>query len=252
MLEVMGDKPQKLEWSGCGFYIEVPEGALLPDVTASVAVKVILDGQFELPEDSQLISPVYWVSSSEIFLKEVAVNIQHCAFIVSEEQYSEFKFVVARCSQEVLPYKFREKAGMFNINTQYATIKVKHFSFFGITGPWSTELQYMSLKFYRPIPKTKKVDYVFALVRNQDLHVKVLFVPVPIVVNMHHSEPLPFLYSLIIIVQAVRQKYAKFAEDEQMQAIVFERSDLELDLSFSIPTFVGKWKIQPLTYPKVS
>ena len=51
--------------------------------------------------------------------------------------------------------------------------------------------------------------------------------------------------------QAVRQKYAAYAEDEQMQAVVFERTELELDLSFSVPTFVDKWKIQPLTYPKV-
>ena len=52
-----------------GFYIEVPDGALPPDVTAHVAVKVILAGQFELPENSQLISSIYWVSSSEVFLK---------------------------------------------------------------------------------------------------------------------------------------------------------------------------------------
>ena len=51
--------------------------------------------------------------------------------------------------------------------------------------------------------------------------------------------------------QAVRQKYAKFAEDEQMQAVVFERAEVELDLSFSTPTIVDEWKIQPLTYPKV-
>ena len=37
----MGDKPQKLEWLGYGFYIEVPEGALPPGVTASVRVKAI-------------------------------------------------------------------------------------------------------------------------------------------------------------------------------------------------------------------
>ena len=58
------------------------------------------------------------------------------------------------------------------------------------------------------------------------------------------------LYSLIAM-QAVRQKYAKFAEDEQMQAVVFERAEVELDLSFSTPTIVDEWKIQPLTYPKV-
>ena len=57
MLEVVGDKPQKLEWPG---YIDFPDGALAPSgVTASVAVKVILGGQFTLPdENSQLISAI--------------------------------------------------------------------------------------------------------------------------------------------------------------------------------------------------
>ena len=89
VLEVVGDKPQKVEWPGYGFYIEVPEGALPPGVTASVGVKVILAGQFKLPENRQLISAIYWVSSSEMFLEKVAVNIQHCAFIRSEEQCSD-------------------------------------------------------------------------------------------------------------------------------------------------------------------
>ena len=174
VLEVVGDKPQKLEWPGHGFYIEVPEGALLPGVTASVGVKVILGGQFELPENRKLISAIYWVSSSAVFLKEVAVNIQHCAVITSDDQCSEFKFIVARCSQDVLPYKFKEKGGLFNIHTQYAAINVKQFSLFGIISSLDTELHHMSLKFYKPIPNTNKVDYVFVLVHNYDLLVKVL------------------------------------------------------------------------------
>ena len=176
ILEVVGDKPQKLEWPGYGFYIEVPDGALPPGITAHVAVKVIFAGQFELPKDSQLISAIYWVSSSEVFQKEVAVNIQHCAVITSEEQCFEFKFIVARCSQEELPYKFKEKDGLFNMHTQYGTIKVKWFSFFGLTSPWNTELHYMSLKFYKPIANTNKVDYVFVLVRNHELYVKVYII----------------------------------------------------------------------------
>ena len=172
MLEVVGDKPQKLEWPGYGFYIEVPDGALPPGVTAHVPVKVMLAGQFELPKDSQLVSAIYWVSSSEVFLKEVVVNIQHCAVITSEEQCSEFKFIVARYSQKELPYKFEKRDGLFNMHTQYAAIKVKQFSLFGITIPWSAKLHCMSLKFYKPID-TNKVDYVFALVRNHELYVKV-------------------------------------------------------------------------------
>ena len=140
VLEVVGDKPQKLKWPGYGFYIEVPEGALPPGVTASVGVKIILNGQFKLPENSQLISAVYWISSSVVFLKEVAVNIQHCAVIRSEEQCSKCKFIIAKCSQEILPYRFKEKEGVFNAHTQYATIKLKQFSLVGATSPEDTDL----------------------------------------------------------------------------------------------------------------
>ena len=64
-LEVVGDKPQKLQWPGYGFYIEVPDGTLPPDETASVAVKIIFAGQFELPEESQLISLICWMRSNK-------------------------------------------------------------------------------------------------------------------------------------------------------------------------------------------
>ena len=246
----MGDKPQKLEWSGYGFYIEVPEGALPPDVTASVAVKVILAGQFELPEDSQLISAIFCISSSEMFLKEVAVYIQHCAVITSASQCSEFKFIIASCSQDVLPYKFKEKDGLFNVHTQYAVIKAKQFSFIGIKGSKKTKLRYMSLKFHKPIT-CKKVDYVFVLFCDLKPYVKVDKCMVP----FHHIHlcysKLTFMF-LIIYVQAVRQEYAEFKEDKLlMQAIDFESAEVELDLPFSSPTTVDNWKIQPLTYPKV-
>ena len=74
VLEVVGDKPQKLEWPGYGFYID---GALPPGVTASMAVKVIFAGQFELPKDCQLISLIYWISSSNSFLKKCDRYRQH-------------------------------------------------------------------------------------------------------------------------------------------------------------------------------
>lgn len=174
MFEFVGEKSQKLAWEGYGFYIEVPEGALAPGVTASVGVKFILGGQFKLPDDHhQLISAVYWISSSEVFLKEVAVNIQHCAIITSEEQCSNFKFIIAKCSQEVLPYTFKEKQGLFNAHTQYATIKLKRFSIVAQTGPETAELSCIGLKFYKPIPNTSRVDFVFAVVHNIQAHLKV-------------------------------------------------------------------------------
>ena len=172
MLEVVGDKPQKLEWPGYGFYIEVPEGALAPGVTASVGVKVILAGQFKLPENSQLISAIYWIYTSEVFLKEVAVNIQHCADLKSEEQCSKCKFIIAKCSQKELPYTFKEKEGLFNPYTQYATIKLKRFSCVGETAPEKQTIQCTGLLLYNQIARNK-AKFHLVVVKNLDTHLKV-------------------------------------------------------------------------------
>ena len=145
-------------------------------MTASVAVKVILGGQFTLPdENSQLISAIYWIASSEVFLKEVAVNIQHYAVITSEEQCSKFKFIIAKCSQEILPYTFREKEGLFNAHTQYGAIKVKRFSMFSLTGPKGIDSRITSLKFYklRPSTRTLVVDFDFVVLFNHEPFLKV-------------------------------------------------------------------------------
>ena len=175
VLEVVGDKSQKVEWPGYGFYMEVPDGALPPSVTASVAVKAILAGQFQLPEASQLISAIYWISASEVFLKEVAVNIQHCAVIRSGEETSKFRFIIAKCSQKELPYRFREREGVFNPHTQYATIKLKQFSLVGAVAPEGTELCYTTLQFYKQIPSTAIVDFLFMVVHDHKPVLEVMF-----------------------------------------------------------------------------
>ena len=49
----------------------------------------------------------------------------------------------------------------------------------------------------------------------------------------------------------MRQEYAAFTEDKQMQAIEFEGTEVVLDLSFPNPETVNRWKILLLTSPKV-
>ena len=175
VLEVVGDKPQKVEWPGYGFFIEVPEGAVPPGVTASVGVKVILAGQFKFPENSQLISAIYWVSSSVEFVKEVAVNIQHCAVIRSEDQCSQFKFIIAKCSQNQLPYKFREREGLFSSHTQYGAIKLKQFSLLGETAPEGTDTLCTAFMFYQQqqMASPLMVDFHFVVVRDLEPNLQV-------------------------------------------------------------------------------
>ena len=132
VFEVVGEEARKLTWPGYGFQLEVPHGALPAGTTASVAVKAIQSGQFQFPEGSHLISTIYWIASSEVFKKEVAVRVQHCAVIPSEEELANFKFIIARCNQRELPYKFREREGEFTVQSQLAIIKLKQFSFIGV------------------------------------------------------------------------------------------------------------------------
>ena len=88
----MGDKAQLVEWPRYEFYIKVPEGALPPGVTARVHIRAIFGSQFNSKNSRQLISPLFLVSSSEEFHKDVDVNIKHCADIENVKQLSSFRF----------------------------------------------------------------------------------------------------------------------------------------------------------------
>ena len=171
---VVGDSlPQKLDWSDYGFNIEVPKGALPTGVTASIVIKAILKGHFELPENTKLVSALYWISCSEVFLKHVAVNIQHCAIISTEEECKKFGFIIAKCTQEKLPYKFTKREGLFDLHTQYATVKLKRFSIVATSGPEDAQTSYLAMKYYRQINNIPTVEYSFVLVSNTEPHKKV-------------------------------------------------------------------------------
>ena len=193
---VVGDNlPQKFDWSGYGFNIEVPKGALPTGVTASIVIRAILKGHFELPENTKLVSALYWISCSEVFLKHVAVNIQHCVIISSEEECKKFGFIIAKCSQENLPYKFTKREGLFDLHTQYATVKLKRFSIVAINGSKDAPTSYRAMKFYRQINNIPTVEYSFVLVCNTEAHKKVLFIQ--LFVCMWYSHRFSFSRSII-------------------------------------------------------
>ena len=239
VLEVVGDKPQKVEWPGYGFFIEVPEGAVPPGVTASVGVKVILAGQFKFPENSQLISAIYWVSSSVEFVKEVAVNIQHCAVICSEDQCSQFKFIIAKCSQKELPYKFREREGLFSSHTQYGAIKLKQFSLLGETAPEGTDTLCTAFMFYKQrLASPLTVDFHFVIVRDLEPNLQVCTIYNTIYCSSHSFSS-----------QEVKQQYEKWSPDCTKLTIRFDDDPspvIELDQQ---EQEVGPWTILPLASP---
>ena len=63
--------------------------------TIEVAMTALVDGQFQLPEGTELISAVYALSVSKPLLKPIKLEIQHCADIITEDHTIYLSFATA-------------------------------------------------------------------------------------------------------------------------------------------------------------
>ena len=142
-----GRHSQTLKWEGHGLKLSIPEGAVLSE--SVILIKASLAGQFELPPGAQLVSPVYWLCCGDDFQLPVTLELQHCATIKHQSQHSSLSFIVAKCSQEELPYKFKLlDKGTFSQHSSHGSINVKRFSLFGIV---ETIMQFFV---YSPQPRS--------------------------------------------------------------------------------------------------
>jgi len=114
--------------------LHAPKGSLPEGLDqCDVKVKVSLSGQFDLPENSELVSAVYWVYSPHLFLEPLTVEIQHCTAITTPTQCAQLTFIRTKCTQKELPYSFKElDSGSFKPNTPYGSISITHFSGIGV------------------------------------------------------------------------------------------------------------------------
>ena len=125
-------RAQSFEWLNHGFKIHFPENALPSEVNeCRVHVTASLSGQFQFPDDTELISGIYWIATPHIFTKPVTVNIQHCS--ARTVHPSTLTYIVAKCTQEDLPYKFNSlSGGVFAPSSRYGSISLTHFSGLGV------------------------------------------------------------------------------------------------------------------------
>ena len=126
---VQGNSAQFLDWEQYGLRITVPEDTLSTKEIIRITVRALVGGQFQLPEDTELISAVYVISISKPLLKPVKLEIQHCADLVTRDHTSYLSFATASISQSTtLPYQFRlQEGGQFCPGDQYGSITLPHF-----------------------------------------------------------------------------------------------------------------------------
>ena len=137
-------------WGGYGLRLHVPEGSFPPDIgECRINIKASLSGQFQLPENSDLLSPIYWISAPCKFTKSLTLEIQHCALGKDKAALSSLSFVSAKCYQRDLPYRFRQvNGGVFTTHSSYGSIQLNHFSGLGIIGKKRTPRSYCGHLYY--------------------------------------------------------------------------------------------------------
>ena len=159
---IVTNSPQTFHWVGYGFKLTIPQGSLPAGVDqCRLDIKASVAGQYQFPGDLQLVSGVFWVRLHPPgqFQQQLTVEIQHCAKMTSSTKLS---FVRAHCSQESLPYTFKqlEGRGSFTEHSSYGCLSVNHFSSLAIAAEGDVDLLYVaSLYYLKADPRTVEIHF---------------------------------------------------------------------------------------------
>ncbi len=159
---IVTNSPKTFHWVGYGFKLTIPQGSLPAGVDqCRLYIKASVAGQYQFPDNLQLVSGVFWLRPhpSGRFQQQLTVEIQHCAKMISSTKLS---FVRAHCSQESLPYTFKqlEGRGSFTEHSSYGCLSVNHFSSLAIAAEGDIDLQYVaSLYYLKADPRTVEIHF---------------------------------------------------------------------------------------------
>ena len=174
-LEVLPGEPLDYYWKGHGLRLHIPADALdtnTPPLT--MKIQASLSGQFNLPDDMELISGVYWISfPSEALKQPITLELQHSAHLEQTEQ-TYLTFVTSKCNQKTLPYNFKPlDGGGFSSKSDYGIVQIKHFSGIAVAEQ-SVSKKYLALTYYKQArPSRTMWEMHFTIISNLELLLEV-------------------------------------------------------------------------------
>ena len=238
--------PLTYEWKDHGMKLYIPADALKPDTPSlTMTIQASLSGQYQLPDDTELVSGVYWIAFPRRFSQPVTLELQHCADIEHPDQLSSLSFLTAKCNQKTLPYEFRPlSGGTFPTNSCYGSIELDHFSAFGIGWVWGKEKKkcYTAQVFYIPQPPTTWLMH-FTIYCDLELYLKVCIC---------YFGGFSCGVILLFNQQEVKQIYSEQgAEAGPFLAVTFDGDEVSLDIPEKKITLPCGWSIEPLVPPRV-
>ena len=160
--------------------LHIPQDALPTDLKeCQLLIKVGLSGQFTLPQNTSLVSAVYWLDSEPRckFSQPLTLEIQHC---VKSTQTLSLNVVLARCSQRNLPYSFEIlEGGEFSSLTVYGCIQLHHISLISLVKRLilgEDSIRYRATLYYlRKGVNQREIHFV--ITRDQEPHTMVHYQP---------------------------------------------------------------------------
>lgn len=170
-------------WSWCiskfdhAYHIILP-GAIPEGTEILVQVHCCFGAPFVLPEGYHLYSPVYIVSPSFHFLKDIELWMVHNAYLSDPEDCSQMMFVTDAPSLETLDQELQPechlrpiRSGRFSVHGVVGKISLKHFcknaiaakiSTDGVTTPQKNTDRYI-LQLYTPVSPFQQLPYAHEL-----------------------------------------------------------------------------------------
>ena len=126
-------------WEEIGVEFDIPPGAVPEGRELDLTVWPCSSGPFHPPDDYELASPVFLISPSFDFSREITLRMGHFSKLETEEDSERMVFLSAHPSphsvvegarEPVYHYQCRVlEGGVFTPHQQYGTVLLKHFCF---------------------------------------------------------------------------------------------------------------------------
>ena len=151
---VVTNSKQSFVWEGYGLKLHFQEGCLPEGIEECViTLQASIAGEYKFPENHYLVSAVYWLRPEPRcrFALPISIEIQHCA---KQENNTKLRFVKAFCTQQNLPYSFRQlsQSGSFYISDSddksYGVLEMNSFSAVAAVQNDSEDRKYAARVFY--------------------------------------------------------------------------------------------------------
>ena len=169
---VVEDSWDFFQWNGYGLKARIQPDSLPTDVdSCTITIKASLSGQYQLPPNTHLVSPVFWLHCTPRckFNFPVTLEIQHCAPLKNS-----FRLFMAGASsaQKDLPYSFKVlHGGSFSENISYGTIDLSQFGGIAVVQERADERRYWSNVFAMGPANHKTVH--FTVTWDDEAHITV-------------------------------------------------------------------------------